>query len=160
MKNKRRLYIVILIAANLLLDQLSKIWIRANIIPYNDINIISDYFIITNVENSGAFLGLGSEFPPMIKKILLLALPVIVLISVLFYLFKDKSLDKISIIGFSAIIGGGIGNIYDRFLYGSVTDFLFIDLGGIFKTGIFNLADMSVTTGMILILWSSFKNKD
>ncbi|MCH1548422.1 MAG: signal peptidase II [Flavobacteriaceae bacterium] len=160
MKNKRSLYIVILIAVNLLLDQLSKIWIRANIIPYNDINIISDYFIITNVENSGAFLGLGSEFPPMIKKILLLALPVIVLISVLFYLFKDKSLDKISIIGFSAIIGGGIGNIYDRFLYGSVTDFLFIDLGGIFKTGIFNLADMSVTTGMILILWSSFKNKD
>lgn len=160
MKNKRSLYIVILIAVNLLLDQLSKIWIRANIIPYNDINIISDYFIITNVENSGAFLGLGSEFPPMIKKILLLVLPVIVLISVLFYLFKDKSLDKISIIGFSAIIGGGIGNIYDRFLYGSVTDFLFIDLGGIFKTGIFNLADMSVTTGMILILWSSFKNKD
>lgn len=160
MKNKRSLYIVILIAVNLLLDQLSKIWIRANIIPYNDINIISDYFIITNVENSGAFLGLGSEFPPMIKKILLLALPVIVLIFVLFYLFKDKSLDKISIIGFSAIIGGGIGNIYDRFVYGSVTDFLFIDLGGIFKTGIFNLADLSVTTGMILILWSSFKNKD
>ena len=160
MKNKRSLYIVILIAVNLLLDQLSKIWIRANIIPYNDINIISDYFIITNVENSGAFLGLGSEFPPMIKKILLLALPVIVLISVLIYLFKDKSLDKISIVGFSVIIGGGIGNIYDRFLYGSVTDFLFIDLGGIFKTGIFNIADLSVTTGMILILWSSFKNKD
>ena len=57
-------------------------------------------------------------------------------------------------------IGGGIGNIYDRFLYGSVTDFLFIDLGGVFKTGIFNIADLSVTTGMILIIWASFKNKD
>jgi signal peptidase II len=160
MKNKRSLYIITLIIINLLLDQLSKIWVRSNVIPDSIINIISDYFIITNVENSGAFLGLGSEFPPMIKKILLLALPVIVLISVLIYLFKDKSLDKISIVGFSVIIGGGIGNIYDRFLYGSVTDFLFIDLGGIFKTGIFNIADLSVTTGMILILWSSFKNKD
>jgi|TARA_B100001142_G_scaffold329328_1_gene392246 signal peptidase II len=160
MKNKRSVYIITLIIINLLLDQLSKIWVRSNVIPDSIINIISDYFIITNVENSGAFLGLGSEFPPMIKKILLLALPVIVLISVLIYLFKDKSLDKISIVGFSVIIGGGIGNIYDRFLYGSVTDFLFIDLGGIFKTGIFNIADLSVTTGMILILWSSFKNKD
>ena len=127
---------------------------------YNDINIIADYFIITNVENSGAFLGLGSDFSPVIKSILLLALPVGVLVTVLVYVFKDKSIDKLSLIGYSSIIGGGIGNIYDRFLYGSVTDFLFIDLGGVFKTGIFNIADLSVTTGMILIIWASFKNKD
>ena len=145
---------------NIILDQLSKFWIRGNVAPYNDINIISDYFIITNVENSGAFLGLGSDFSPVIKSILLLALPVGVLVTVLVYVFKDKSIDKLSLIGYSSIIGGGIGNIYDRFLYGSVTDFLFIDLGGVFKTGIFNIADLSVTTGMILIIWASFKNKE
>ena len=145
---------------NIILDQLSKFWIRGNVAPYNDINIIADYFIITNVENSGAFLGLGSDFSPVIKSILLLALPVGVLLTVLVYVFKDKSIDKLSLIGYSSIIGGGIGNIYDRFLYGSVTDFLFIDLGGVFKTGIFNIADLSVTTGMILIIWASFKNKD
>ncbi|MFQ3368965.1 MAG: signal peptidase II [Flavobacteriaceae bacterium] len=159
MKKNRNLYIIFLVILNIILDQLSKFWIRGNVTPYRDISVISDYFIITNVENSGAFLGLGSEFPPIIKNILLLALPVVVLISVLVYVFKDKSLDKLSLVGFSLIIGGGIGNIYDRFLYGSVTDFLFIDLGSIFKTGIFNIADLSVTTGMILILWASFKNK-
>jgi signal peptidase II len=159
MKKNRNLYIIFLVILNIILDQLSKFWIRGNVTPYRDISVISDYFIITNVENSGAFLGLGSEFPPIIKNILLLALPVVVLISVLAYVFKDKSIDKLSLIGFSSIIGGGIGNIYDRFLYGSVTDFLFIDLGSIFKTGIFNIADLSVTTGMILILWASFKNK-
>jgi len=148
------------VVLNIILDQLSKFWIRGNVAPYNDINIIADYFIITNVENSGAFLGLGSDFSPVIKSILLLALPVGVLVTVLVYVFKDKSIDKLSLIGYSSIIGGGIGNIYDRFLYGSVTDFLFIDLGGVFKTGIFNIADLSVTTGMILIIWASFKNKD
>lgn len=158
--SKRSLYIIILIISNLLLDQLSKIWIRANVTPYSDINIIADYFIITNVENSGAFLGLGSDFSPVIKSILLLALPVGVLVTVLVYVFKDTSIDKLSLIGYSSIIGGGIGNIYDRFLYGSVTDFLFIDLGGVFKTGIFNIADLSVTTGMILIVWASFKTKN
>jgi len=159
MKKNRNLYIISLVILNIILDQLSKFWIRANVSPQVDISVISDYFIITNVENSGAFLGLGSEFSPIIKDILLLALPVLVLITVLVYIFKDKSIDKLSLIGFSSIIGGGIGNIYDRFLYGSVTDFLFIDLGGVFKTGIFNIADLSVTTGMILILWASFKNK-
>lgn len=160
MKNKRNLSIISLVVLNIILDQLSKFWIRGNVAPYNDINIIADYFIITNVENSGAFLGLGSDFSPVIKSILLLALPVGVLVTVLVYVFKDKSIDKLSLIGYSSIIGGGIGNIYDRFLYGSVTDFLFIDLGGFFKTGIFNIADLSVTTGMILIIWASFKNKD
>ncbi|MDB3875247.1 signal peptidase II [bacterium] len=160
MKNKRNLSIISLVVLNIILDQLSKFWIRGNVTPYNDINIIADYFIITNVENSGAFLGLGSDFSPVIKSILLLALPVGVLVTVLVYVFKDKSIDKLSLIGYSSIIGGGIGNIYDRFLYGSVTDFLFIDLGGVFKTGIFNIADLSVTTGMILIIWASFKNKD
>jgi signal peptidase II len=160
MKNKRNLSIISLVILNIILDQLSKFWIRVNVAPYSDINIISDYFIITNVENSGAFLGLGSDFSPVIKSILLLALPVGVLLTVLVYVFKDKSIDKLSLIGYSSIIGGGIGNIYDRFLYGSVTDFLFIDLGGVFKTGIFNIADLSVTTGMILIIWASFKNKE
>ena len=160
MKNKRNLCIISLVVLNIILDQLSKFWIRGNVAPYNDINIIADYFIITNVENSGAFLGLGSDFSPVIKSILLLALPVGVLVTVLVYVFKDKSIDKLSLIGYSSIIGGGIGNIYDRFSYGSVTDFLFIDLGGVFKTGIFNIADLSVTTGMILIIWASFKNKD
>lgn len=160
MKNKRNLSIISLVILNIILDQLSKFWIRGNVAPYNDINIIADYFIITNVENSGAFLGLGSDFSPVIKSILLLALPVGVLVTVLVYVFKDKSIDKLSLIGYSSIIGGGIGNIYDRFLYGSVTDFLFIDLGGVFKTGIFNIADLSVTTGMILIIWASFKNKE
>ena len=160
MKNKRNLYIISLVILNIILDQLSKFWIRGNVAPYSDINIIADYFIITNIENSGAFLGLGSDFSPVIKSILLLALPVGVLATVLVYVFKDTSIDKLSLIGYSSIIGGGIGNIYDRFLYGSVTDFLFIDLGGVFKTGIFNIADLSVTTGMILIVWASFKTKN
>ena len=90
---------------------------------------------------------------------LLIVLPIIVLISITLYTYLEKTLDQTSIIGFSLIIGGGIANIFDRIVYGSVTDFLYINLGGIFKTGIFNIADVSVTTGMILILISSFKNK-
>ena len=155
----RNISITILIVVSLLLDQLSKFLIRQNVDQYSEIKLIGDYFILTNVENSGAFLGMGSDFSPFIKTIFLLILPVIILICIMVYVYRDKQIDKISLIGFCFIIGGGIGNIYDRILYGSVTDFLFIDLGGIFKTGIFNIADLSVTTGMILILLMSFKSK-
>ena len=155
----RNISITILIAVSILLDQFSKFLIRQNVDQYSEIKLIGDYFILTNVENSGAFLGMGSDFSPFLKTIFLLILPIIVLIFIMFYVYRDKQIDKISLIGFCLIIGGGIGNIYDRILYGSVTDFLFIDLGGIFKTGIFNIADLSVTTGMILILLMSFKSK-
>jgi len=155
----RNISITILITVSILLDQLSKILIRNNVDQYSEVKLIGEYFILTNVENSGAFLGMGSDFSPFIKTIFLLILPVIVLICIIVYVYRDKQIDKISLFGFCLIIGGGIANIYDRILYGSVTDFLFIDLGGIFKTGIFNIADLSVTTGMILILLMSFRSK-
>ena len=156
-KRKRNLLITIIVFLIIVLDQISKIWVRNNFESYIENIIIGDVFKLIKVENTGAFLGMGSELSETLRILLLIVLPVIVLISITIYTYIDKALDQISIIGFSLIIGGGIGNIFDRIVYGSVTDFLYLDFGGIFKTGIFNIADLSVTTGMILILISSFK---
>ena len=161
MNNKKNRYslITIIVVLSIAFDQLSKIWIRNNFESYIEKSIIGDVFTLIKVENTGAFLGMGSELSEIPRILLLIVLPIIVLISITLYTYLEKTLDQTSIIGFSLIIGGGIANIFDRIVYGSVTDFLYINLGGIFKTGIFNIADVSVTTGMILILISSFKNK-
>tara|TARA_B100000524_G_scaffold263337_1_gene143754 strand:+ start:1121 stop:1609 length:489 start_codon:yes stop_codon:yes gene_type:complete len=158
-KRSRYLLITILVFLSIAFDQISKIWVRNNFESYSEKSIIGDVFTLIKVENTGAFLGMGSELSEIPRILLLIILPVIVLISITLYTYIDKTLDKLSIIGFSLIIGGGIANIFDRIVFGSVTDFLYINLGGIFKTGIFNIADLSVTTGMILILISSFKRK-
>lgn len=159
MKNNRTLFITILIVVNIALDQISKFWVRANIPAGSRSEILGDYFTLHNVENTGAFLGLGSDFNPILKIILLNVLPVVVLTLVLFHIFRDKTLDKFSLIGFCCIIGGGIANLYDRILYGQVTDFWHIDLGGVFRTGIFNIADISVMVGMGLLILGNFKKK-
>ena len=156
-KRKRNLFITTIVFLSIILDQISKIWVRNNFESYIENSIIGDVFTLINVENTGAFLGMGSELSEIPRVLLLIVLPIIVLVSITIYTYIDKSLDKISIIGFSLIIGGGIANIFDRIVYGSVTDFFYLDFGSIFKTGIFNIADLSVTTGMILILISSFK---
>ncbi|WP_338731698.1 signal peptidase II [Mangrovimonas cancribranchiae] len=159
MKISRSVFIAILIVFNIAIDQISKVVVRANVTPYQESDIIGKYFILTNVENRGAFLGMGSDMNPTLRLIFLLILPTIVLGYVTYYILKNKSLDKHSLIGFCCIVGGGIANVFDRFAYGSVTDFLHIDLGGIFKTGIFNVADMSVMLGLGLLLYASFKHK-
>ncbi|WP_282122963.1 signal peptidase II [Algibacter mikhailovii] len=162
---KRNVYILLVIILTIAADQISKVIVRANVVgrtdftPSERISLIGDYFVLMNVENTGAFLGMGSDLSPGLRIVLLLILPIIVLGYVLIHILKDKSLDNWTLFAFASIIGGGIANVYDRIAYGSVTDFLFIDLGGVFKTGIFNLADLSVTTGMVILLLVSFRKK-
>ena len=163
--SKRSVYIFLVIILTIAADQISKALVRANIVgrtemaPSERIPLFGDAFVMMNVENTGAFLGMGSDLNPALRIILLLILPILVLGFVLRHILKDKTLDNWSLFAFASIIGGGIANVYDRIVYGSVTDFLFIDLGGVFRTGIFNLADMSVTTGMIILVIASFRKK-
>ncbi len=157
-RRKRNILISIIVLLAIAFDQISKVWVRNNFESYIETSIVGDIFTLIKVENTGAFLGMGSELPETLRVLLLIVVPVIVLVGITVYTYLEKSLDKTSIIGFSLIIGGGIGNIFDRIVYGSVTDFLYLNFE-FFKTGIFNIADLSVTIGMILILISSFKKK-
>ena len=159
MNPSRTLRIVLLIVANIAIDQISKFMVRARIAQNEVIELLGNTFIMTKVENSGAFLGMGSDLTPVLKWALLLILPVIVLGAVVYYILTNKTLDRLSLIAFCCIIGGGIANVFDRFMYGSVTDFFHIDLGGVFRTGIFNVADMSVSFGMILLIIASFNQR-
>jgi signal peptidase II len=157
--SRRSFFIILTIVLTIAVDQISKIIVRTYVVPSERSNIIGKFFTLHNVENAGAFLGMGSDLSPLLKLILLLILPIVVLSFVTYHIFKDQSLDKVSVFAFASIIGGGIANVFDRVVYGSVTDFFHIDLGGVFRTGIFNMADLSVTTGMILLLVVSFKKK-
>jgi len=156
MKLSRNLSIILLIIFNIAIDQISKVIVRANIQLKEVIELIGDKFILTNVYNRGAFLGMGSEMNDTLRLILLLVLPTLVLGYLIYYIVTNKTLDKLSTIALSCIAGGGIANVFDRIAFGKVTDFFFIDLGGVFKTGIFNVADMSVSFGMIVLVYTWF----
>ena len=157
--SKRSVAIIAIIIATIAFDQISKVLVRAYVEPGSQTEIIGNYFTLHNVENVGAFLGMGSSLNPTLKLILLLILPIVVLGFVLIHILKNKDLDRLSLIAFSIIVGGGIANVYDRIVYGSVTDFFYMKLTDTLHTGIFNVADLFVTTGMIMLLIVSFKKK-
>lgn len=153
----RTLSIILLIAANISCDQVSKSMAREQIEYGEQIEVAGKMLMLTKVENRGAFLGMGSDLPEWLKNILLLGLPGLVMIGIFVFLLIKSDLTKTTIAGLTFIVGGGIGNLYDRILYGEVTDFLHMDFGGVFRTGIFNMADVSVMVGTGLILLESFK---
>lgn len=158
---KRRLILVMaILAVSVIADQVSKVIVRKNIALHEQISYLSDYLTLTKVENSGAFLGMGDSMPEYIRIIVLILLPILVMGYGIYFIITKKDLPKLTLIGFTMMIGGGLGNIYDRIVYGSVTDFMHIDFGFV-QTGIFNVADLSITTGAILVLLQSFsKSKD
>ena len=156
----RNLFITLLIIFNIAIDQISKVIVRNTLTFREQIDVIGSYFQLIWVENKGAFLGMGSDMNPTLRLIFLLILPTIVLGYVVYYIVKTKELDKLSLIAFCCIVGGGIANVFDRIAFGQVTDFFFINLGGVFKTGIFNVADLSVSLGMVMLLLGGFLHRN
>lgn len=145
---------LVIICSNISCDQLSKEKVRDEIAKNETIKVIDDNFILTNVENTGAALSLGSNLKPELKFVFLQIIPLIVLLLMFLYIIREKKISKLNVVAFSFIIGGGIGNIYDRILYNSVTDFMYLEFGAL-HTGIFNMADVSVVVGTLLIVLNS-----
>ncbi len=160
MKTKvlRALAIFGILVVNIGCDQISKSIVRQQVDYHEQIALVNNYLTITKVENSGAFLSLGDSLPGPLRFALLSLLPLVVLGFGLGFLFTKTNLSNVTLFGFAFVIGGGIGNIYDRLVYGSVTDFLHIDFG-IFQTGIFNMADVSIFTGMFIVLANSIAKR-
>ncbi|MFC3196049.1 signal peptidase II [Parapedobacter deserti] len=141
---------VLLIAANVSCDQITKAIVRKDINPYEQITVIDNHITLTKVENTGAFLSLGQSWWPPLKTALLIVLPIFAL-AFACYAMVERSRGPWFAVGLGFAIGGGIGNMIDRIIRGSVTDFLHLK-AGMFQTGIFNMADVSIMVGIGIVL--------
>ena len=150
--------ILFLVALNVGCDQVSKIIVRQKVGYNENISLIENHLTLTKVENTGAFLSMGDELPDALRFTLLSLMPILVLGFGLYYLLTQSDLPRFMQFGMCCLLGGGIGNIYDRLKFGSVTDFLHIDFG-LFSTGVFNFADVSIMIGIGMLFILSFKKK-
>lgn len=111
------------------------------------------FFRLIYAENEGAFLSLGSETTGWLKYLGLYAFPIVLLIGLLWYILKSETLTKTQILALSMVLAGGMSNIYDRVLYGKVVDFMIMGFDKL-KTGVFNIADVSIMAGLFLLIFS------
>jgi signal peptidase II len=108
-------------------------------------------FVLYYAENEGAFLSMGAGWNPWIKYFALLIIPIAFCLGIIVYLlFREKQVYRVVLL--ASIAGGGIGNLLDRLLNNfRVIDFLNFGIGNL-RTGILNVADISVTFGVIILL--------
>lgn len=122
--------------------------------PIGNIDIIKGFFSLTYVENRGAAFGIFKN-----KKFLLVGITTAVVVAIIVFLIRNKNLNKLLRISFILIIAGAIGNLIDRVYLSYVVDYLHLYIGSVFDWPVFNIADMSVVTGTILLAVSIIFDK-
>ena len=139
-------FILILSTLLMFIDQLIKYFVIHNLELYKSIKLIPNFFYITFVKNDGAAFSIlrGNRW-------LLIAIGIIALMFMIKLIIMDKKITKLDVVSYSLVIGGLLGNLVDRVLYGSVIDYLDFYLFG-YNAPVFNFADSCIVIGAIIII--------
>ena len=133
-------------------DQVSKSAARTMLHSGVTESLFSDSLRLQLTENPGSFLSLGASLPEHLRFTLFTATVAVILVGLVCAALFARRLSTARFVALALVAGGGISNLIDRVLYdGRVTDFLNVGIGAL-RTGIFNLADMAILAGALLLV--------
>jgi signal peptidase II len=153
-------YPLILAAVIVIVDQITKAIIVANVPLFYEsgfrIEVIGDFLRIIHARNLGIAFSIGDGLPFVVRKVLFVAMPIVVLLVLVVSLYRSPELTQRQRWFVAGILGGGVGNIIDRiFRPLGVVDFIDVRFYGLFgmeRWPTFNVADSSVVVGGILLM--------
>ena len=141
-----------------LTDRLSKLAVEHRIPLHDGIQIIPGFFRLTHLENRGAAFGLFADSPSEWKVAILVLFSVVALVVVSVLLWKSSHAMSTTGVGLALILGGAIGNLWDRLAAGHVTDFLLFYVGD-YQWPAFNVADSAIVIGAGLLVFEILFSK-
>ncbi|MDP4088064.1 MAG: signal peptidase II [Bacillota bacterium] len=135
----------VIIILGFIVDRVTKL-LSMRFLKAGDIPVIKNYFDLQYVENRGAAFGILQD-----KQIILGLITLAVVIGIIFYLVKNKPTSRILRLSLALIISGALGNLFDRFYYKYVVDFLLFHWREVYSWPNFNAADILVVVGTLLM---------
>ncbi len=154
----RRLWLLLVSAIVLLLDRLTKLWVSARIPEGDAIVVIRHVFRITHVCNPGAAFSMFTESArPELTRWILTGFSLVAAAIVLFVILRFGRRLTPTTIALALILGGTIGNVWDRLRFGLVTDFLEVHIVH-YHWPDFNVADSAIVVGGILLVLDALRS--
>jgi signal peptidase II len=151
------LKLLLISLAVILLDRLSKGWILRHVASGQEITIIPNFFHLSHVYNNGAAFSLFSDNPsPEKVRWMLIGFSLIAIAIVLVVFIKAGQHVNLTSIALALVLGGAIGNLYDRLAYRYVIDFLAFNFSS-YHYPDFNVADSCIVIGACLLLLEVFR---
>lgn len=142
---------ILLTIVIIILDFVSKKIISNSFILGKEYPVIRKFFYINYVKNTGVAWSLLDN-----KMWLIITISSAIIIGVIVYLFKHKPKNKLEKVAYSFVLGGAIGNLISRIVYGYVTDFIALKIFG-YDYPVFNLADTFIVIGVILLIIDTWR---
>ena len=153
-----RLPHLFLVVLTLILDRWTKTLVVEKFHLNESISVIDGFFNITYVRNTGVAFGIFSGISSPSKAVLLAAFTGIAAILVIVYSLRSPVQDRLLQLALSLILGGALGNFYDRLRFGYVIDFLEFYVRS-YSWPSFNVADAAISTGVGLLLVEIIRNE-
>lgn len=155
MQTKMRI-VSLLVAIILALDQVTKVLVSHTLVLHESVPVIESFFHLTYERNTGAAFSLFAQTPAWFRQPFFLITTGVAVVALILFLRRTDGTNRWLVIAIAAILGGAVGNLVDRVLYGEVIDFLLLHWRGYYWPA-FNVADSCITLGVIGLLWSSMQ---
>jgi signal peptidase II len=139
-------------------DRLTKWLVETRVSAMDTIRVIPGFFDIVHSQNRGVAFGLFNDSTNEWRTTALIVLSLAAVIFIGAMLWRPEKLDRLSLCGLTLVLGGAAGNVYDRILWGRVTDFLEVYLGE-YHWPTFNLADSAIVIGSALLILDMLRPK-
>jgi len=146
----RKFHFLIALAV-VFLDRAAKWVVAKNISLHDSVQVIPGFFRLTHVENRGAAFGLFAESPSEWKIAVLVLFSIVALVIVSALLWRNSHSMSATGVGLALILGGALGNLWDRLVSGRVVDFLLFYIGQ-YQWPAFNVADSAIVIGAGLLV--------
>jgi len=137
------------VAAIILLDQWTKIYIKGNFDLYEMRPVIDGFFSITYVLNPGAAFGMMAKLDESYRQGFFIVITTIAIAAVIYLMIKEQAM-KVRLVSYTLILSGAIGNFIDRIYMGKVVDFLHFYYKQ-YQWPAFNVADIAISLGIGLL---------
>lgn len=153
MKLQKKYIILISLSALLVaLDQLTKMYVHLHFQLGESVPVIPGFFNLTYVRNPGAAFGFLAGAPAIFRENFFLIMPPIALVIILAILRSVPDNDRWQTLALTSVFGGAVGNYIDRIQFRYVIDFLDFHLQEKYTWPAFNIADMAIVGGVMLLL--------
>jgi signal peptidase II len=149
-----RLVLLVAIGATIGCDRVTKHVAATTLSEAPSRSFLADTFRLEYAENTGAFLGLGADWPLAVRTSVFGAGNGVLLVALAVIAVRGRW-PRRALLGVTLFVAGGASNLLDRIAYGMVIDFMSVGIGPL-RTGIFNVADMAIMLGagiLVLAYW-------
>jgi signal peptidase II len=147
--------LTLLSLAVLVVDQWTKVLAEDHLLGSGQVVLIPGFVNLTLVENTGVAFGLFAAGGNTLGVVILSLLGLMALSLVLYYFWRTPETNRTVLVGLALILGGAVGNLVDRLMSGSVTDFIDVYVGR-YHWPTFNAADSAIVIGICLMAIDAF----